>query len=802
MTNQFSKRLLTLSAILSLLFIITYNTSYSQFNQQKFKLAGISVVGNEYVSSETVISLTRLKVGEEYDYPYDDDISNAIQRLWDRRQFSFVDIKVDRITTLGVFLEIEIDENPRLSEIKVRNAKELSNDEIKEAIGKYRGDIITPFDIYQAKRDLKKLYDEEDLPFAEFEIELYDADTSQYMVMEVYVEEGASFDVETVIFTGNKELEYKDLNSALDEVADQPWWKIWKSDDFTEDKYEESLVKLESFFKKEGFIDASILNDTVIYDPEKEEVTIKIDIDEGDRVYVRNIEFDGNTVFTDEQLLKRLEFEEGDVYNVELFEMNLNLNETQSDAKSLYNNTGYLFCEFIKDENRVSEDSVDIKINVYENERAQIRKVYIVGNTKTKDKVIRRELFVRPGDYFNRSAIIRSVSALNVLGYFNPEKLRPDVKPVQTDNTKVDVEFLVEEKSTDTFNASVGFAGTFGLTGSIGFSFNNFSLTEPLKGGGGERFNFNWEFGQASRFQSLSFGYTQPWLYDEPTTVGFNIFDTKYNLSGFAIPFKMRRTGISLNAGRRLKWPDDYFRVNYNVLFQRNDIDSSNATQQSRLYRPGKYNEVTLGQTISRASIDNMFFATSGSRFQLNTRWAMGSVGIGSTDFIKNDLRFDFYNPLMKMDGQTKLVLYLGAHIGYITGISNDNSINPIELYTMGGSGLNSFLNTIPLRGYVDGSIMGNGGKFMSKYTSELRFSIAQNPMPLYVYTFAEAGNVWDQLGGSNPFELKRSAGVGIEMLLNPIGVIGFSYGYGFDRTDFGGPEVSGWQFNFNLGNR
>lgn len=788
------------SVILSFIFISAFNQAYTQFEQQTFILAGISVEGNEFVEDETIISLSGLRVGEEYNYPYDERLSKAVKRLWDRKQFAFVDIRVDRITSAGIFLVIEIQENKRLSEIVVRNVEELSNDEVKEAIARARGDVITPFDVYKAKRAIKKLYDEEGLAFAKIEIELFDTDTNQYQLMDVWVDEGVEFKIEEVVFIGNEQLEWKKLNKALGDVGKRAWYAFWKSRDFTEEKFEEAKEGLRAYFQQEGFIDAEILNDTVYYNPDQEIVKIEIEISEGEKVFVRNIDFDGNTVFTDDQLLKRLEFAEGEIYDVQRFDMNLNLNEKQTDAKSLYNNTGYLFCEFVKDVKRVSKDSVDIKVNVFENDRAQVRKVVIIGNDKTKDKVIRRELFVRPGDYFNRSAIIRSVNALNVLGYFNPEQLRPDVKPVPSDNTQVDVEFTVEEKSTDTFNASVGFAGTFGLTGAIGFSFNNFSISEPLKGGGGELFNFNWEFGQAQRFQSLAFGYTQPWLFDEPTTVGFNIFDTRYNLSGFAIPFKLRRTGISFNVGRRLKWPDDYFRVNYNLLYQRNDIDSSSAN--SRLYRPGQYGEFTLGQTISRASLDNMFFATTGSRFQLSTRWAMGAIGLGQTDFLKNELIFDLYNSLAKFEGKDRLVLYLGTHIGYLAGLENDSTMNPIELYTMGGSGINTFLNTIPLRGYTDGSINGTGGKFMTKYTAELRLAVSLDPMPIYVFTFAEAGNTWDDFITSNPFDLKRAAGVGIQLLLNPIGVVGFSYGYGFDRAGPSDLNVSGWQFNFNLGNR
>ncbi len=755
-----------------------------------YNIAGISCQGNEFVSSETLISLSGLVAGETFVYPFDEKITSAVKRLWDRKQFSYVDIVVDRIGVAGVFLVIKVKENYRLSEIVIKNNDEVSTSDIKEAVNRYRGDIISGYDVYLAKREILKLYREEDLAFAEVDVELEPTDTAQFSRMEIYIEEGSEYSVEEIVFDGVTELDIGKLNSAMENIGEKPWWEFWASSDYNQDDYESDLENLKMEFKRQGFIDAELLSDTVIYDEYEEEVTIKLKIYEGKKIYFRKAYFEGNTIFTSEILERKLEFESGEVYDQERFDMNLNMNQEQTDAKSLYNNTGYLFCEFVKEEKRISDDTVDVYVKVFEGDRAIVRRVNILGNIKTKDKVIRRELYVRPGDYFNRSAIIRSVNALNVLGYFNPEALRPDVKPIPKDKTSVDIEFRVEEKSTDTFNAQIGFAGSFGLTGALGFTFNNFSFTEPFAGGGGELLNFNWEFGQASRFSSFSIGYTQPWLLDEPTTIGFNIFDTRINWS-----YKYNRRGISVNIGRRLKWPDDYFRINYSLRAQENDVETA-----SIYYRQGKSTEITVGQTISRASLNNMFFPTTGSKFALSTSWAMGSVGIGTTDFVKNELSFDLYNPLMKMGEQDRLVLYLGTLFGYIDGIVTDTTLNPIELYRMGGSGIGGFGIT-PLRGYDDRSVNDTGGKLMLKYTAELRFAISLNPMPVYVYGYAEAGNVWNDMEVLNPFDLKRSAGLGVQMFVNPIGILGFSYGYGFDPSSLGSGRIEpDWRFNFSMG--
>jgi len=787
--------------ILKFLFILLILSPFYLLSQSQqetvYQIAGISVDGNNFVQDETIIALSGIEVGSELKIPFDEELTNAIKKLWGRKQFSSVDIKIDKITTFGVFLLIEVEENSRLDEIIIKNNKEIDEDDIKEAIDKTTGDILSGYDVYLIKKDVKKFYNEEGLQFAKVQSDIYDSDREKFVNLELYIDEGNEFYVNSIEFEGNSDFSDSDLASAFDDTKTTSWYEFWASSKFNKEEYTKDIELLKKFFKKEGYIDGEVISDSVIYNEESETIDIKIKVHEGKKLYIRNIEFQGNTVFPDRMLVERLEMEKGETYDLEKFEQNLRMNEAQTDASSLYNNTGYLFAEFRKTETRIPEDSVDILIKVFENERVKVRKVNIIGNFKTKDKVIRRELYVRPGDYFNRKALIESVKALGVLNYFNPEALRPDVKPVPTDKTQVDIEFSVEERSTDTFNASIGFAGSFGLTGMLGFTFNNFSLTEPLRGGGGEVFNFNWEFGQFSRYQNFHIGYTQPWLMDVPTTVGFNLFRRKLNYSS---SYRYTTTGASINGGRRFKWPDNYFRGNWSLRYQLNDVAEGTS---SAYYRPGISNEVTIGQSISRISLNNMFFPTVGSNFNLKTNFALGALGIGNTDYLKNELNFDMYSPLLTVAEQDRVVLYTGVKMGYITSLSDDpdNVISPIELYRMGGNGLGG-LGVTPLRGYEDNSVNNIGGQLVAKYTAELRLAISMNPMPLFVYGFAEAGNVWNEFGEVDPFKLKRSAGVGLQILMMPLGVIGFSYGYGFDSpsSEFG-LEPSGWKFLFHLGN-
>ncbi|MCX6147759.1 MAG: outer membrane protein assembly factor BamA [Candidatus Kapabacteria bacterium] len=772
--------------------ILLVSTSFSQEKDiiKTYVIAGINVEGNKFAESETIIALSGLTVGDKFNFPYDEKIATSIKNLWERKQFSNVDIVISRVTSLGVFFTIKVEEFQRLSEIKLDGNSQIKDKDVLKAIGKSRGDIINKYHLYLAKKAIKKLYDDEHYVAAKISLSLEKTDSTTHSNLKVVIDEGTEYFVKSIVFDGNSELSSSDLASSFDKTHSKSWYEFWKSSKFDKKEYKKDLERLNLYLKKSGFIDAYIKKDTIAFNSETGAVDVKIDIFEGNRVYIRKIKFSGNTVYNEETLLKRIEFKKGDLYNVERFERNLRGNEEFSDASSLYHNSGYLAAQFEKEETRIGKDSIDLSINIFENDRFKIRRVDIVGNTKTKDKVIRRELFTHPGDYFDRSAIIRSVRTLSSMNYFNPESLQPRPEPVPNDKTSVDIIYKVEERSTDTFNASVGFAGTFGLTGSIGLTFNNFSIDEPLFGGGGQLFNFNWEFGQMSRLQQFSIGYTQPWFNDSPTTIGFNLFDSRINYG-----YQLRRTGASLNLGRRFRWPDDYFRGD---LFLRYQLNDNQSTSNYGYYRPGKNTEATIGFGVSRNSLDHPFFPSSGSKFSLNTNFALGGVGLGQTDYFKNEFLFEFYNPLMKIKESNRLVLMLSTKIGYLTGLSSDTAFSPIELYRMGGNGLSGF-GVTPLRGYADQSIESQGGKVMARFIAELRFAISVDPMPIFFYGFAEAGNVWKSLTIADPFSLKRSAGVGLQMLLNPIGIIGFSYGYGFDPTgtDF---SATGWKFLFHLG--
>ncbi len=546
------------------------------------------------------------------------------------------------------------------------------------------------------------------------------------------------------------------------------------------------------FYKKKGFRDAVVLRDSISLDESRENMTINIYVYEGPQYKIRNIKWVGNTIYSDDILNRRLDFQKGDIFDYEKFERNLRQNETQNDVSSLYFDNGYLGFSLRTEEQKVGEDSLDITIRLSEKNQFKIGYIDIKGNDKTMDKVVRRELFTKPGDFFNRALLIRSLQQLANLQFFNVEKLYQEgVDYFPSSDSTVDITYKVEEKSSDYLNASVGYSGSFGFSGSVGITLTNFSITNPFTLGGGQILNFNWQFGLGNFYRTFSLGFTEPWFMDTPTLIGFDVFDTRQ-----IYIYDLRQFGGSLRLGRRLTWPDDYFTVQGNVRYQMNDVRNG-----AGFYREGKTNQITIGGNISRRDLDNPIFPSNGSNVSLDVDISGGPFLPGDVDFLKADLRLEWYRRLF---GSNKLTLYFASVYGLLYELKEGTPIQPFEYYYMGGNGL--VIATEPLRGYDDRSIGPRnasgqviGGKFSGRTTLELRFAVTLNPMPLYLLAFAEAGNVWRDIKDVNLFDVKRAVGVGARILINPIGLIGFDLGYGFDRKAVSGEDPS-WIFHFQFG--
>lgn len=819
------------SFFLTIIFLISISL-FAQAQKESYKILGISVVGNKSADATTVIANTGLRINDELVIP-SDQLNNAIKRLWNLGIFEDVQILIDKKIDTGVFLLIKVAEYPRLEKFVFEGYDELSEDKLNKLVTIVRGQTLKPQEISRIITKIKKAYEEEGYLNAQITPERYQffqADTSDDVVTVTWrnekdlskeyktdfklnanaamnnvskmkdrvlvimkIDEGKEVIIRNIIFNGNSAFDDGKLISQFDETSVKKWWKFWSWPKFKRDKFEKDKELLTKFYRKNGYRDFTVLKDSISISENKEDLTLFIDVFEGKQYKVRNIIWEGNLVYPVEELNARLDLKKGEVFNYEKFEQNLRFNEKQSDVSSLYQDNGYLTAQIEPKEIKVAEDSIDIEIKINEGNRFKVGRVEIQGNEKTKDKVIRRELYTIPGSYFSRSYIMRSIQQLSNLQYFNVEQLYKsgvDYKPAN--DSTVNLIYKVEEKSSDYLNASVGYSGAFGFSGSVGFTLTNFSITEPFKMGGGQILNFNWQFGVGNYYRTFSLGFTEPWFLDTPTSVGFDLFDTRQRYV-----YDLRQSGITLRVGRRLTWPDDFFYIQGTLRFQYNDvIDGQN------YYKEGLTRQYTTGFGITRTDIDNPIFPARGSKFALNMELSGGPLLPGNVDYYKIDFKSEWYKALFNSN---RFVLYTSGELGYIGELIPNTPIQPFEYYYMGGSGL--IIATTPLRGYDDRSLglrdtrSNNiiGSKVQAKFTTEFRVALSMDPIPIYLLAFAEAGNVYPNIKQTNLYDLKRSVGVGARILLNPIGLIGFDYGYGFDRRSVDGQNPQ-WMFHFQFG--
>jgi outer membrane protein insertion porin family len=817
---RFSRLLIALAALLAVYAPFNLPVAFAQISSpnglnappppsqpvdQEYKILGITVEGNLSGSAETIIGQSGLLKGQKITIP-SDETRRGMQQLWSQGIFSNVEISIDKAVpqadgSLGVFLIIKVKEFPRLGKVTINGNKEIKTAEIEKAFHPRNYEFIRPWELQDARRRIKALYEKEGYHFADVKfVQTPTKENAANVDLDVNISEGAEVTVRHIDFTGNTQVPSADLRSTFDDTHEKRWYKIFTSGSFDEKKYAIDKKLLLTYYRSHGFRDVAILGDSVWVE-NGNDLSILIHLYEGPQYRIRNIAILGNEVFTETEIRQHLGFNKGDIYNLERFELNTHGPTPDfNDVGSLYYDRGYLV-NINKEETVLPGDSLDIALRIQEGKQHFFRFVEVQGNTKTKDFVVRRELYSRPGEAFSRAAIIRSIRQLAQLNYFNQEKLQsPEVK-MPPDATDVDVTYNVEERSSDTFNASVGYGGSLGLTGSVGVSFNNFDMSDPLHGGGGQVLSVTAEFGQQA-YRNFSISFTEPWLFQHPTSLGFTVYNNHY-----AYQYVVDRTGASLTLGRRFRFPDDFFRGDWTLLGQHADITSGGG-----LYTPGRHDEISLQQVISRVSTDNPIFPTSGSEFTLLNRIAflpITSIAPNEpSNYFKNQFTIRFYSPLLGYGGSNKLVLATTAEVGQLGGVGKNPYVPPTERFTMGGSGLATGFYTIPLRGYDDAGIgidrqntsaIALGGLAYMRYAAELRFIISLEPIPVYMLAFAEAGNVWSDFSHSDPFNLKRALGVGGRIQVPAVGMIGLDFGYGFDNVRAFGPP-SGWHTHFQFG--
>ncbi|MEO8209149.1 MAG: outer membrane protein assembly factor BamA [bacterium] len=774
--------------LISIFVLISFNYIYSQDpGPTTYKIASINTKGNKNYESGTIVSYSGLNVGQEINIP-SDETKEAINRLWNIGIFSNVNLYIDKKFGNEVYLVIEVEELPRVEKIEITGNDEYSDEDLKEKINLVSGEVVSEQKLKDIEYNLEKYYADEGYGLATVKVDKLVSASNEARIR-VKINEGNELTVREITFEGNKNISASDLKGAMDETNEKVWWKIWDGATFDKTKFKEDLKLIEGLYKERGYKDAVVVDDKLKILSTKEDVNIIIKVDEGKKYYVNDIIFEGNSIYDDNLLKARLGFNKGEVYNSKKLQENLYGNELETDINSLYLDNGYLSINADIEEIPVDDNEINLKIIMKEGNQFKFGMVGFEGNDKTKDKVLRRELYTLPGDYFSKSSIKRSMQQLSGLNYFNPEKLSQDIS-LANDST-VNMKYQVEEKSSDQFNASVGYSGSYGVTGSLGLTFNNFDIAEPFKGGAGQILSFNWTFGTGGTYRTFDVGFQEPWFFNTPTQFGFNIFNTRQNYSNL----DLKETGASVNVGRRFKFPDDFFRGDWTLKFQRSDVlDGDN------YYQEGIRSQFSIRQVISRSTVFEPVFPTQGTRVSNSTELSGGPFLPGSVEFIKNIFSVEAFTPLTP---NRKLVLFSSFLFSFLNSFASDKYLPPTETFYMGGNGLT--YNTIALRGYDDRSIgpknLGNpiGGRVATKYGVELRYSLSQDPLPIFILGFAEAGNVYADINKTDPFDLVRSVGVGTRLILPAVGLVGFDFGYGFDRLVVDGQQPE-WLFHFQFG--
>lgn len=861
-------------------------TTISYSNPQELEIAEIKVNGASFLDERALISLTGLRVGDKITVP-GDDIARVINKLWKQGLIADVSVTAQKIVDKKIYLVIEVKERPRLTKFLFSGLNQTQESDLEDEIELTKGRVLTESIKQNTKLKVEKYLNEKGYLNNEVKLsEQQDSILSNSVILKIDVDKNARVKIQDIDFIGDTIFTDKKLRKQLKKTAETPKVHLHKyiigstisllppkrlfhfinnrkeisEDEYTDfmsdnlnlnflkssklnkEEYKEDKVKLISFYNSKGFRDATIVMDT-IYMTSSKTMNIDFYLDVGRKYFIREIDWTGNYVYADSVLEETLGIKKGDVYNLEYLNERLNYNPTGSDVSSLYMDNGYLFYNVQPTEVAVDGDSIDLEMRMYEGGQATVKRVTISGNTRTNDHVVMRELRTLPGQKFNRSLIIRTQRELSQLQYFDPEKINPVPVPNPQDET-VDIEWQLEEKSSDQLELSGGWGGSIGFVGTLGFSFNNFSIRnivhrdkwKPLPFGDGQKLAVRAQ-ANGRAYQNYSISFSEPWLGGRrPNSFGLSFnhsinrgiraagFDRR-NTGGFGgnrrlieTGQKIKTYGASVSLGRRVQWPDDYFNISNSISYQ--NFDTQNYERFLGL-ADGSYNNFTFNTTVMRNSVDSPTFPRGGSAVSLSVSLTPPYSSFNNIDYetATSGERFKWieYHKWM-FDAKYyltlvgNLVLAPRAHFGYVGTYNDETSIGPFERFSMGGDGIGgqSFIlgrDVVGLRGYENNSINPTdndiaGGLSFAKYVMELRYPISLNPSAtIYAQAFAEAGNNWGLSSKINPFNLYRSAGVGLRIFMPAFGLLGIDWGYGFDidPNSFEG-KISGGQIHFSFG--
>ncbi|MBX2828078.1 MAG: outer membrane protein assembly factor BamA [Flavobacteriaceae bacterium] len=825
----------------------------------KYAINSITVTGAQSFNENTVIAFTGLKVGDRIYIP-GEKLSNVTKKLWEQNLFSDIAFYVTNVIDGDkVDLELYIVELPKLNEIKIEGVRKGKAKEIIEDNDLTKGTKITKNLITTTKNYIKNKY--RDQGFLNTNViftttpALDSTGTEIGKNVRIGIDRGSRVKISSIEFEGNEDVPDKKLRRFLKNTKKKNPLRFYKKSKYTDEGFEEDKENLVKKYAEIGYRDARVLSDTLIIEDEKT-VALKLNLEEGRRYYFGDIRFIGNSRYTDNFLRQYLGIQKGEVYNGTLLKERIqdNSDPDAADLTNLYQNNGYLAVNINPVEVAVRNDTIDFEIRILENKEFYFNHVTVVGNDKTNDHVIYRELRTRPGQKYSKRNVVRTIRELGQLGFFDAEQLTPNFKDVDQNNGLVDIEYAVVEKGSSQIELQGGYGGG-GFVGTLGLSFNNFSLRnmfnkeawKPVPMGDGQRLSLR---AQASSFyQTYSISLTEPWLGGKkPVQLSTSFSHTIQYLFDFVARERDRDrrfliTGGSIGLAKRLQWPDDYFQLSQALSFQHYNLKNYNTGLFT--FGDGFSNNLAYTIGLSRNSTSaNPIYPRFGSQFNVSAKLTLPYSAFGSTDFsalaaereanqdIINDSNSDagsivdarervseidqerfkwleYYK--VKFDATWfttivgDLVLRPKAEFGFLGAYNNDRGIPPFERFFVGGDGLGAFSldgrEVIQLRGYPNQSLSNNDGNTIyNKFSLELRYPVTLKQLAsIYVLAFAEGGGAYDGFRNYNPFDINRSAGAGIRIFMPAFGLLGIDFGYGFDPI-LGGNQRNGWETHFIIG--
>ncbi|QNJ97858.1 outer membrane protein insertion porin family [Constantimarinum furrinae] len=835
--------------LFTILLVFSVTAQQKDLNSsRKYTINNLTVTGAQSFNEQTVIAFTGLRKGDRIFVP-GEKLSAVTKKLWEQNLFSDIAFYVTNIDGDLIDLELYIVELPKMNEVTIDGVRKGKRKEILKDNNLKPGVKITKNLVTTTKNYITNKFREDGFFNTEVIISttphLDSTGTEIAKNMRIAVDKGERVKVSKITFEGNERLSDKKLRRAMKNVKRKNIIRFWKRSKYTESSFEEDKANVIKKYKENGYRDARILSDTLVVKDEKN-VTLKLNVEEGKKYYFGDIDFIGNSVYTDSQLRQLLGIAKGETYNGTLLQERI-ADDSEPDADdltNLYQNNGYLFSRINPVEVGVRNDTLDFEIRIIEGKLAYFDHISVVGNTKTNDHVIYREIRTRPGQKYSRRNVVRTIRELGQLGFFDPEQLSPNFKNVDPNNGTLDMEYSVVEKGSSQIELQGGYGGG-GFVGTLGLSFNNFSLRnifngsayKPLPMGDGQKLSLR---AQASSFyQTYSISLTEPWLGGKkPIQLSTSFSHTVQYFYDFSTRDvdKDRRfliTGGSVGLAKRLKWPDDYFQFSQAISFQHYNLKNYNTGLFT--FGDGYANNLAYTVGLSRNNTaTNPIYPITGSEFSITAKLTPPYSAFNSVDYeglaaerAELDIttvdgreriaeidqeRFkwlEYYK--IKFNGSwytriiDKLVLRTNTEFGFLGAYNKDRGVPPFERFFVGGDGLGAFSldgrEVIQLRGYPNQSLSSNDGNTIyNKFSLELRYPITLKQLAsIYVLTFAEGGGSYDGFRNYNPFSINRSAGAGLRIFMPAFGLLGIDFGYGFDPI-LGGSEPNGWETHFIIG--